>query len=185
MAHNRRMDDEEFKRRLSEVAEWKLPDTPRDTSLNAKKKRGRKSNEDIYQELHEEIFLEEFDGTNPTYPPMLTRVKRCATTCDDCGDICPNGRETEAKLQEKNGKKAWRRKCLTCNKYQNPFNGKYELTGTAASIKFNDFMRETKGIYKTQGNARREAVAVVQKDKTTVETDSGIITFYRDYKQEK
>jgi hypothetical protein len=152
------MNDEEFKRRLSEVAEWKLPDTPREASLNAKKKRGRKTNEEQYQDEHQEVFLELFNGVNPTYAPMLTKVKRCAVSCEDCGEHCPNGREKEARLQEKNGKGAWRQKCLTCNKFQNPFNGKFELTGSAASIKWNDFMRETKGVYKTQGNEKRKEV---------------------------
>lgn len=178
------MKDEEFKKLLSQVAEWKIPDTPRETSLNQKKKRGRKSNEEQYMELREEIFHEEFGGVNPTYPPMLTKVKRCSSTCEDCGITCPNGREKEAKLHEKNGKKVWRQKCVTCGKFQNPFNGKYELTGSAASIKFNDFMRETKGAYKTKGNELRKQVTV-EKDKTTMETDTGTITFYHDSKQEK
>lgn len=167
------MDDELFRQKLTEVAEWKIPDTPRETSLNQKKKRGRKSAEEKYQDEHEEIFMELFEGTNPTYPPMLTKVRRCAINCDDCGAHCPSGREKEAKLHEKNGKAVWRQKCLTCNKYQNPFNGKFELTGTAASVKFNDFMRETKGAYKTQGNTEREKVKVS-------EDDTGIIRKYPD-----
>jgi hypothetical protein len=161
------MDKELFKKRLSEVADWEIPKTPRETSLNQKKKRGRKSAEDEYMELREEIFYEEFEGVNPTYPPMLTKLKRAGIDCGDCGEHCPNGRETEAKLQEKNGKRAWRKKCLTCGKYENPFTGKYDLTGTAASIKWNDFMRETKGIYNTNGNQRREAVST-QKDQETI-----------------
>lgn len=171
------MDDAEFKRRLSEVAEWTIPKTERETSLNAKKKRGRKSAEDEYMELREEIFHKEFDGINKTYAPMLTKVKRCPVTCEDCGRHCPNGRETEAKLQEKNGKRAWRKKCLTCAMYENPFTGEYCLTGTAASIKWNDFMRETKGVYKTKGNERREQVSI-QRDQTTVENDIETITIY-------
>jgi hypothetical protein len=182
MAESRRMDDEEFRRRLSEVAEWKLPDTPRETSLNQKKKRGRKSAEEKYQDEHEEIFMELFEGVNPTYPPMLTRVKRCAVTCEDCGEHCANGRQTEAKLQEKNGKTAWRKKCLTCNKYENPFNNKYELTGQAASIKWNDFMRETKGAYKTKGNEQRKQVLA---NKTVIDNYSETITFYHDYNKLK
>jgi hypothetical protein len=184
MASIRRMDDKEFRTRLSEVAEWKLPDTPRETSLNQKKKRGRKSNEERYEEEHEQVFLELFDGVNPTYAPMLTKVKRCATNCDDCGEHCANGRNKEAKLQEKNGKTVWRQKCLTCNKFQNPFNGKFELTGQAASIKWNDFMRETKGAYKTAGNEKRKAVLVKEKTKTTFENERETITFYHDYKQQ-
>ena len=176
------MTDEEFKKRLSEVAEWEIPKTPRETSLNAKKKRGRKSNEEQYMELREEIFQEEFDGVNPTFAPMLTKVKRCGRDCEDCGNYCPNGRETEAKLQEKNGKRAWRKKCVTCGKFQNPFNGKYELTGSAASIKWNDFMRETKGAYNTKGNAQREKVKVVitPTQTTVIENERETITFYHE-----
>jgi hypothetical protein len=178
------MTNDEFKQKLSEVAEWKLPDTPRETSLNQKKKRGRKSAEEKYQDEHQEVFLELFEGVNPTYAPMLTKVKRCAITCDDCGEHCPNGRNKEAKLQEKNGKAAWRQKCLTCNKYQNPFNGKFELTGQAASIKWNDFMRETKGAYRTLANEKRKEVLVKEKTKTTFENERETITFYHDYKQQ-
>jgi len=174
------MKQEDFKQKLSEVAEWKIPETPRETSLNAKKKRGRKSNEDEYMELREEMFYEEFGGVNPTYPPMLTKLKRSATICDDCGDHCPNGREKEAKLHQKNGKRVWRQKCLTCNKFQNPFTGEFNLTGTAASIKFNDFMRETKGVYKTQGNERRKEVITNSAEKTVIENDQEKIVFYHE-----
>lgn len=178
------MDEEEFRRRLSEVADWEIPKTPRETSLNNRKKRGRKSNEDEYMELREEIFHEEFDGINPTYAPMLTRVKRCGVTCDDCGQHCPDGRETEAKLHTKGKKRVWRQKCLTCKKFQNPFTGEFNLTGCQASIKFNDFMRETKGVYKTRGNEERRKVMVektkIEQTKTVVENEHETITFYHE-----
>ena len=178
------MRDEEFKKKLSEVADWEIPKTPRETSLNNRKKRGRKSNEDEYMELREEIFHKEFDGVNNTIPPMLTRVKRCPTTCEDCGRECAQGRETEAKLHQKNGKSVWRKKCLTCGKFQNPFTGEFNLTGSQASIKFNDFMRETKGVYKTRGNEERRKVMLektkVEQTKTVVENEHETITFYHE-----
>jgi hypothetical protein len=175
------MKDEDFKKRLSEVADWIIPKTDRETTITAKKKRGRKSNEQQYMELREEIFHQEFDGINPTYPPMLTRVKRCGKNCEDCGAYCPNGRETEAKLHKKGDKKAWRKKCLTCGMFENPFNGKFELTGSAASIKFNDFMKETKGMYKTKGNQQRKKVLVKHSTQTTVlENEHETITFYHE-----
>jgi len=169
------MKDEDFKKRLSEVADWIIPKTDRETTITAKKKRGRKSNEQQYMELREEIFHQEFDGINPTYPPMLTRVKRCGKNCEDCGAYCPNGRETEAKLHKKGDKKAWRKKCLTCGLYQNPFNGKFELTGSAASIKFNDFMKELKH------NAEQKKIIINKKSASTViENDQEKITFYHE-----
>ena len=173
------MKDEEFKQKLAEVADWEIPKTPRETSLSAKKKRGRKSSDDAYMELCEEIFHEEFNGINPTYPLMLTRIKRCGCNCEDCGQYCPNGREKEAKLQKKGKKQVWRQKCLTCGKSQDPFTGKFNLTGSEATIKFNDFMRETKGVYKTKGNEERKRV-MVERNKTVIETDCETITYYHE-----
>ena len=180
------MKDEEFRKRLSEVADWVIPKTERETSLNAKKKRGRKSAEDQYMEYCEEIFHEQHGGINPTIAPMLLRVKRSAETCRDCGQHCPNGRQTEAKLHTKGKKSAWREKCLTCGMFQNPFNGRFELTGSAASIKFNDFMRDTKNKYKTKGNqARAQMIKQPKADCTVIENGHETITFYHDSNAEK
>mgnify|MGYP006268343161 CR=1 FL=1 len=137
------MDEDLFKQKLSEVADWKIPETPRETSVNAKKKRGRKSNEEQYMETREEIFYEEFDGINPTLHLMLTRVKYKPTTCD-CGRICEDGCEKEAKLYQKNEKSFWRMKCKTCGFTQNPITGKYDLTGLNASIIWAGFLRDCK-----------------------------------------
>jgi hypothetical protein len=152
------MDDEEFKRRLSEVAEWRLPDTPRDTSANAKKKRGRKSNEDEYMELREQIFHEEFGGTNPTYTPMLTRIKYTPTTCE-CGRVCKDGCQKEAKLYETQTGICWRVKCKTCGMTQDPYTGDFTLNSSKASIVWNSFLKETKGAYASKGNLVKNLVS--------------------------
>lgn len=178
------MNNEEFKKKLSEVAEWKIPDTPRETSLNAKKKRGRKSAEDEYQELREEMFYEEFGGVNPTYPPMLIKLKNAACTCNDCGASCPNGRKKEKKLYETGSKKKrnWREKCITCGLHQNPFTGKFELTASEAPYVWTDFLRDSKGVYKTSGNKAREELSIKAANPNAVEDSEGIITYHRDYK---
>lgn len=157
------MNDEEFKQKLSEVAEWKIPDTPRETSLNAKKKRGRKSNEDEYMELREEIFYEEFGGVNPTYPPMLLKVKCQPTICGDCGRTCENGCHKEKKLYEtgKGKKRNWRERCVTCGLHKNPFTGKFELNSNQAPHAWTSFLRDSKGVYKTQGNEAREDMGII------------------------
>lgn len=145
------MNDEEFKRKLSEVAEWKLPDTPRETSLNAKKKRGRKSVEEKYQDEHEEIFMELFDGINPTYPPMLTKVKYTPSTCE-CGKFCANSCKKEAKLYQTQGKNCWRIRCVTCGMTKNPYTGEFNLSTQKASVVWHSFLRETKGTSISKGN---------------------------------
>ena len=142
------MDDELFRQKLSEVADWKIPETLQETSMNAKKKRGRKSNEDEYMELREEIFYEEFGGINNTVPPMLLGVKCSPTTCEDCGKHCPNGRKKETKLYEtgQTKKRNWREKCLTCELHKNPFTGEFELSSQQAPHAWTDFLRDRKNI---------------------------------------
>lgn len=139
------MDDKEFKQRLSEVAEWLIPKTPAKVSKAGKKKRKEKL-DDEHIELDEDNVDEDFfkDGINPTYPPMLTKVKRCGSNCEDCGDYCPNGREKTLKIYETKNKRGWKQKCLTCNRYQNPYNNKFELTGQAAFTKWAEYIRQHK-----------------------------------------
>jgi hypothetical protein len=175
------MDQKEFEKRLSQVAEWKLPDTPRETSLNAKKTRGRKSEELKYMEIREEIFHEEFGGINTTFPPMLTSVKRSAIDCQDCGEHCPNGRETEAKLHQKKDKSCWRRKCVTCGYFQNPFTGKFDLKGVAASSRWNDYLLgNQRQYYKKTFRPTEQANGVIVE-----ENDSVCITSYPSTVDEK
>ena len=149
------MNDEEFKRRLTEVAEWKIPDTPRETSLNAKKKRGRKSAEDEYQEQREEMFFEEFGGVNPTYAPMITKLKVQGCGCEDCGRFCTEGRTVETKQYESNNIKHWRKRCVTCDHSQNPYTQEFDLKSAEASAVWNIFLRDRKGKYKSKGNLAR------------------------------
>lgn len=146
------MDNEQFKTKLSEVAVWKLPDTPREASLNAKRKRGRPSKEELYQEEHEEQFLDLFDGSNPTYAPMIVKLKIAAVECNDCGLLCENGCHKEKKFYNTSNKPHWRERCLTCNKAKNPYTGEFNLTIAQASMIWNNFLRDTKGVYASKGN---------------------------------
>jgi len=58
------MDDEVFKQKLSEVAEWRVPKLKEWEVEQAKQKargKGRASLEDLYEEEHNKIFLEIFN----------------------------------------------------------------------------------------------------------------------------
>lgn len=158
------MNNAEFKSKLSEVAVWKIPDTPRETSLNAKKKRGRPSKEELYQEEHEEVFLELFNGENPTYAPMIVKLKIAAVECNDCGRLCENGCHKEKKLYDTANKPHWRERCLTCNKARNPYTGAFDLTIAQASVVWNSYLRDSKGIYASKGNLAKE----VNEDHITI-----------------
>lgn len=164
------MDDELFRKKLSEVSDWRIPKTVTGTSTGeSKRRRGRPTAEELYQQEHEQVFAELFDGVNPTFPPQLLKLKNSACDCEDCGQHCPQGRHTEKKLYNTGGKRNWRERCLTCDLSRNPFTGKFDLDHVTAGRIWLDYLRETKGIYKTKGNQLRE--------------DLGIITFYPDVKR--
>jgi hypothetical protein len=152
------MDNELFKQKLSEVSNWKLPEINVNDINKATKGRGRKSKESEYQEEHEQVFLEMFEGVNPTFPPQLVDLKVQAVDCEDCGKHCPNGRQLESKFYTTNDKPHWRKKCLTCKHWENPLTGKFDIdNGTESSFAWTDFLRDTKQIYQTRKNKAREA----------------------------
>ena len=180
------MDNEEFKRKLTEVADWKIPDTPRETSLNAKKKRGRKSNEDEYMELREEIFYEEFGGVNPTYPPMLLKLKVQACDCEDCGKTCEEGRKKEKKLYDSN-RLHWREKCITCGMSKNPWTGAFDLDSTRAALVWAEWLRKTNPRVKSdkKSYSREEVLARAVKKGIVKIDDNGQVTYLHDIFKEK
>jgi hypothetical protein len=182
------MKDEEFKQRLSEVAEWEIPKLSLTTIKQAKQKaRGRRSAEDKYQEEHEQVFAEIFDGINPTAPVQLLKVKAAACDCEDCGAHCPNGRHKEKKLYQTGvkQKKNWRERCVTCGLHQNPFTGKFELTINEASRVWTDYLRDRKGEYKSKFARAKEELAIKASDPNAIEDDVSVITFYPDSRSTK
>jgi hypothetical protein len=151
------MDDELFKQKLSEVADWRIPQTLTSTATGeAKRGRGRPSKEQLYQAQHEETFLDEFGGVNPTFPPQLLKVKCSAETCGDCGKVCEQGRRKENKLYDGNGKKHWRERCINCGMIKNPYTGEFDLSPAKSSQIWNNFLRDTKGVYNSKGNISKQ-----------------------------
>jgi len=135
------MDPELFKQKLSEVAEWELPKlSAADIKISQQKKRGkgRKTNEEKYQEEHEEVFLDLYQGINPTMVPELTKLKIKETLCPDCGDICPEGRRQEIKFYKATpGHIAHSRtRCLECKMYKHPDTGQFNIKQGPAAQTF-------------------------------------------------
>jgi len=134
------MDEELYRKKLSEVAKWRIPKT---LSLSAdgiaKKPKGRKSNEERYQEQHEKTFNEMFNGVNPTYPVHVDEIKRKGSACADCGLICEEGRQQEYKWFQGKKKDSWRIRCGICKMYKNPYTGKYELNSTQAQAAMHSY----------------------------------------------
>ncbi len=160
------MDDKLFKKLLSQVADWHIPkltETDLKLSKQSKRGKGRPSNEELYQQSHEEIFLDLYNGVNPTHPPQILKLKNQSCECKDCGKNCENGRHKEKKLYEANKKRHWRERCITCGMFQNPYTGVFDLPPGKSSVVWNYYLRDVKTRYKPK------------------ETE-GTITFYRDGK---
>lgn len=135
------MENELFKQKLSEVADWEIPKLSPTDVREAKKRargRGRPTNEELYEQEHEEVFLEIFQGVNPTHPAELKNLKICAVDCPDCGRHCSNGRREEIKYYpEVPGHVAHRRRrCLECNKYRDPEFGTWDLPQGPAAQRY-------------------------------------------------
>lgn len=148
------MDKEQFKQKLSEVADWQIPklnDTEIKESLKAIRGRGRPSEEEQYQWEHMKQFLEIHNGTNPTSPLELTRVKR-ACDCEDCGRHCENGREQEIKYHPAtSGHIAhWRVRCKTCAHYRHPETGEFDLPQGPAAQTFLNWAKRQYSLRKRQ-----------------------------------
>jgi hypothetical protein len=183
------MNDDEFKRRLSEVAEWEMPKlTPTDVREAQKSARGKhkRTEEELYQLEHEQTFLEIFQGINPTLKPILTKVIHQPNLCE-CGKVCDDGCPKDLKLHHSNGKSHWRKKCLSCNMTQNPYTGEFDLSPQRASGIWATFLRESKGAYKSKGNIAKQTAAMVTKNETqtVISNDQETITFYHDNCKEK
>jgi len=130
VARYKTMDDAEFKRRLSEVAEWRYePERDNFGRLKGPGSRGPKK-------------TKEPEEQNLTRPIELVSVRR-SCNCTDCGQHCPNGRTTVANYYQGRVKGAWREKCQTCGKFQDPNTGEFKLQGGHATHTFNKYINGT------------------------------------------
>lgn len=177
------MDDQEFKRKLSEVAEWRIPDTITDTvSGTTRKRRGRPTKDtNICSDTEEHDDEDDNDDTsdtqekNNTFPPQITKLKVCAQTCEDCGRHCENGRQIEKRVYDTNNKRHWRQRCLNCDHYQNPYTGEFDLPRSTAAKTWNDFHRSKKHRSKNTMRLTTQLMSVVdENDKEIIRIADGL-----------
>lgn len=135
------MTKDEIKRKLAEVGEWRMPKVAAtDLKEGQRRARGRPRAEDRYQEEHEEVFLDLFNGINPTMSPELVKLNIKPKDCEDCGLHLTVSREMEIKFYKavSNHVAHWRYRCKTCNKYRDPNTGEYTLPqGPACQVFLN------------------------------------------------
>jgi hypothetical protein len=122
------MDDAEFKRKLSEVAVWRI-DKVSNTDVKEGIRRARGKTKPIVEDEEPELAVTIVDGVNPTLALTLVGLLPCATDCEDCGVHCPNGREVTAKIYPSTTLcKHWRKRCVTCQRYLNKDTGEYTIS---------------------------------------------------------
>ena len=127
------MDNELFKQKLSEVAVWRL-DKVSTTDINAGLKRARGKTKPIQEDDEPELAVTLVDGVNPTMALTLVSLLPCATTCEDCGLHCPNGRQVTAKIYPSRALGLhWRKRCVTCQRYLNKDTGQYTVPDNKVS----------------------------------------------------
>jgi len=92
---------------------------------------------DIPKHILDKIDVK-FDD-NPTYPSKVT-IKPKVTQCADCKQEVSD-RGTHKRLVQ-NPQPHWVEKCTACNKYRNPYNGNYELSGGDLRSFYIDYFRK-------------------------------------------
>jgi hypothetical protein len=136
------MDQELFKQRLSEVAEWAQPKITKSDIKEARQRaRGRRSPEDKYQEEHEQVFAELFDGINPTVPLELKTVKPALSHCEHCDQMVQGGPHIEKRLYLTRPRAHWRETCKTCNRGRNPYTKQFDVTPAVCGAKWSSYLR--------------------------------------------
>ena len=137
------MTKDELEQKLAAVAEFRMPKLSQTVIEESKQKirgKGRPSREEEYQEEHQEVFLDLFQGINPTHQPELVKMHIKPVDCEDCGRHCETGRQMEIKFYPATTRQTAHRRdrCVTCNRYRDPYTGKYTLTqGPASQIYLN------------------------------------------------
>lgn len=139
------MDNEQFLKKLTEVAEWEIPDSIKGTLHQPKHRANYEylEQDDADVELQDPDLLteEEINRINLSFPPRLLKVKVQPVWCTYCGRFCEKGLEQEVRLHRL-PRNHWRRRCITCGKYQDPYTKEINLTLAKANSLWLDWCRE-------------------------------------------
>jgi hypothetical protein len=161
MARHARMDQEQFKDKLTEVAEWYTLKEDNGGKIHCKRKR---ENEQLMElagenDLETENICEPDVTVNESRRPIaIKKLKIQPCTCEDCGKWCENGRKTQKKIYE-TGKRHWRYQCLTCHRWRNPETGIYELTNATAAPVYIRYIKNQIELEKNQSLINKKSRA--------------------------
>lgn len=150
MAKNRAMDNEEFKQKLSEVANWHYSDrketTQQATNRYYKERREQQrlqllesmremglddedheQDEEQDEEEQDEEEQDELPGPE-NLPIQILSYKESFLTCNSCGKVCKTIPVVDIRPTKIDGVTVYKEKCQTCRKYKNPKTGKFDQT---------------------------------------------------------
>lgn len=120
------MRDEEFKQKLTEVAEWEMPLTLDCATRN--------------NELQRYLENNDLDCVNDTYPPKIVKLKIATVACEDCGKIV-EGRHKEMRVLKGYGCNLVKEKCVTCGQHKDPFTKMFNVDGATSHRRCLDYIR--------------------------------------------
>ena len=126
------MDNEEFLRRLNELAELKV--------IKVAGPAQRKPDEHLIVWRNGQEY-EIDDKANPTLYYRIKKIKDELRKCEDCGKKVKN--RTISKKLYAFPVKHWRKLCNNCNMVQHPDTGKYCLLGAATQNVYIQYLKRT------------------------------------------
>jgi transcription initiation factor TFIIIB Brf1 subunit/transcription initiation factor TFIIB len=95
---------------------------------------------------------------NNTQSIEIVKLRHQPSTCQHCGLVTDQQICVEKKLYFAHEQKHWRQRCMTCNKCQSPYTGRFDLTGTEASREWTSLLRSSKMMLKTKYNLKKLAL---------------------------
>ena len=133
------MNNDEFIRRLNDLAELKVNQLP-------KRRPRRHLDDDIIEIQRPDITVTLTATENPTLGVELKRIKKQFLPCDSC-DKMVQGRVVERKLYDF-PKLHWRDNCKSCLKSYNPETDCFDIDTRTAHYHIGDILKTTKFMVK-------------------------------------
>jgi hypothetical protein len=165
------MNNDEFLKRLSEVAEWYRPQTGPNgcysVNKNAKLRKIEHPgtvteaelaamDEDEVQEYYEQLMAWRESQPNELVPPEIKKLKIQSKDCEDCHRHCPEGRQVQSKICS-TGQPHWRTSCVTCGLYRDPATGQFTLTNKEVHNYMTGYYRPKLGVYASKYQPQNKA----------------------------
>ena len=177
------MKDDEFKKKLSEVAEWRIPDHNEVNKVSGPPRR-YKTRKPAVEVIEEQDDCEEpVTVENPNFAIQLVKAKIQPVTCEDCGRHCEHGRQKDLRFYFNNGATAIRERCVTCQKHKNPSTGQFDLSSAGSNAVWHNYLRtigDRKSGSKTDPTVIQHKIYEEGRTVDYTENDQEIIKKYLD-----